>query len=62
LVVVLLGAGARQADLAAAIAGDDTAKALQLGIEYDPRPPFDCGSPDKAPPELVELAGGALFS
>jgi len=48
--------------LAAKIAGDDVAKALQLGIEYDPNPPFDCGSPDKASPELVELAGGALFS
>lgn len=48
--------------LAATIAGDDTAKALQLGIEYDPHPPFDCGSPDKAPTELIELAGGALFS
>lgn len=48
--------------LAATIAGDDTAKALQLGIEYDPHPPFDCGSPDKAPAELIELAGGALFS
>lgn len=48
--------------LAAAIAGDDTAKALQLGIEYDPNPPFDCGSPDKASPELIELARGALFA
>lgn len=46
--------------LAAEIAGDDAAKAIQLGIEYDPHPPFDCGSPDKASPELVELAGAAL--
>ncbi|MDW3219663.1 MAG: DJ-1/PfpI family protein [Acidimicrobiales bacterium] len=46
--------------LAAAIAGDDTAKALQLGIEYDPHPPFDCGSPDKASDELIALAGAAL--
>lgn len=42
--------------LAARIAGDDVAKAIQLGIEYDPAPPFDTGSPAKAPPELVELA------
>ena len=35
--------------------GDDVAKAIQLGIEYDPDPPFDSGSPDKAAPELVEL-------
>lgn len=39
--------------LAAHIAGDDVAKAIQLGIEYDPQPPFDAGSPDKAPPEIV---------
>ena len=26
-----------------------------LGIEYDPKPPFDTGSPGKAPPDLVEL-------
>lgn len=40
--------------LASKIAGDDTARAIQLGIEYDPHPPFDCGSPDKAPPEILE--------
>jgi transcriptional regulator GlxA family with amidase domain len=37
------------------IAGDDVAKAIQLGIEYDPAPPFDSGAPHKASPELVEL-------
>ncbi len=41
--------------LAARIAGEDFAKAVQLGIEYDPQPPFDSGAPHKAPPELVEL-------
>src|SRR5919106_1970702 len=40
--------------LAAKIAGEDVAKGIQLGIEYDPAPPFDSGSPDKAPAELVE--------
>jgi putative intracellular protease/amidase len=39
--------------LAARIAGPGVAQAIQLGIEYDPQPPFDAGSPDKAPPELV---------
>ena len=39
--------------LAAAIAGDQTAKAIQLLIEYDPQPPFDCGSVDKAPADMV---------
>jgi transcriptional regulator GlxA family with amidase domain len=41
--------------LAARIAGDDVARAIQLGIEYDPDPPFDSGSPEKAKPELVEF-------
>jgi transcriptional regulator GlxA family with amidase domain len=41
--------------LAARIAGDDYAKAIQLGIEYDPQPPFDSGSPASAADELVEL-------
>lgn len=31
------------------IYGDELAQAVQLGIEYDPEPPFDAGSPDKAP-------------
>jgi putative intracellular protease/amidase len=35
--------------------GDDLAKGIQLGIEYDPQPPFDSGSPEKADPQLVEL-------
>ena len=41
--------------LTARLTGDDVAKAIQLGIEYDPDPPFDSGSPEKAPPALVEL-------
>ena len=44
--------------LAALEAGEDFAKAVQLGIEYDPDPPFDAGSPEKAGPELVELVRG----
>lgn len=40
--------------LVSKIAGDDAAKTIQLGMEYDPKPPFDCGSPDKAPPEILE--------
>jgi hypothetical protein len=34
------------------------AQAIQLGIEYDPQPPYDSGSPEKAGPELVELIRG----
>lgn len=41
--------------LAARIAGDSVAQAIQLGIEYDPQPPFDAGSPRTAPPQIVEL-------
>ena len=37
------------------MAGGRAAQAIQLGIEYDPDPPFDAGSPDKAPPEIVEM-------
>jgi transcriptional regulator GlxA family with amidase domain len=36
-------------------AGPEVAQAVQLGIEYDPEPPFDTGSPEKAPAALVEL-------
>jgi transcriptional regulator GlxA family with amidase domain len=41
--------------LAARIAGDDFARTVQLGIEYDPQPPFDAGSPEKAPEPIVTL-------
>lgn len=36
-------------------AGPEVAQAIQLGIEYDPDPPFDAGSPDKAPAPIVEM-------
>ncbi len=41
--------------LVAQEAGPEVAQAVQLGIEYDPDPPFDSGSPEKAAPEIVEL-------
>ena len=40
--------------LAAEIAGEEFAKGLQLGLEYDPAPPFEAGSPDKAAPEALD--------
>jgi len=40
--------------LAARIAGEEFAQGIQLGIEYDPQPPFDAGSVDKAPPAIVD--------
>ena len=42
--------------LAARIAGDEIAQTIQLYIEYDPQPPFDSGSPAKAPASVMELA------
>jgi putative intracellular protease/amidase len=44
--------------LAGRIAGDRVAQAIQLGIEYDPQPPYDTGSPRTAPPALVERLRG----
>lgn len=41
--------------LAARVAGDDVAQAIQLAIEYDPQPPFDSGSPAKAPAHVVDM-------
>lgn len=35
--------------------GDDVAEAIQLGIEYDPQPPYASGALSKARPEIVEL-------
>ncbi|MDH6438410.1 putative intracellular protease/amidase [Streptomyces sp. SAI-144] len=37
------------------ISGDFVAQAVQLGIEYDPQPPYDAGAPEKAPADVVEL-------
>ncbi len=46
--------------LAARITNDDVAQALQLAIEYDPRPPFRSGSPETAPPHVVDLVRQAV--
>jgi putative intracellular protease/amidase len=40
--------------LAIELAGREIAQAIQLGIEYDPAPPLDCGAPAKAPPLIRE--------
>jgi nitrogen-specific signal transduction histidine kinase len=42
------------------IAGDDAARAIQLAIEYDPQPPYDAGSPEKAPTAVVGLVRAAV--
>jgi cyclohexyl-isocyanide hydratase len=46
--------------IAAELAGDETAKAIQLGLEYDPEPPFRSGHPDVADPVLVERIRSSL--
>jgi cyclohexyl-isocyanide hydratase len=40
--------------VAAELAGDEVAKSIQLVLEYDPQPPFDSGSPEKAGAERVK--------
>jgi transcriptional regulator GlxA family with amidase domain len=42
------------------INGDEVAQAVQLGIEYDPEPPLDAGSPEKAPQPIVDLVSQAF--
>jgi putative intracellular protease/amidase len=42
------------------INGDEVAKAVQLAIEYDPQPPLDAGSPEKAPQPIVDLVTAAF--
>ena len=46
--------------LAGVIEGRDLAEALQLILEYDPAPPFDAGSPDKAGPATMGRAMTAM--
>ena len=40
--------------LVSKIAGDQMAMMYQLAIEYDPKPPFDCGSPDRLPKAMLD--------
>ncbi len=40
--------------LTARIRGDEHAKLVQLGLEYDPAPPFGCGTPDAAEPQVLQ--------
>jgi len=40
--------------------GDEIAQAVQLGIEYDPQPPYDAGAPSKAPRAIRDLVAAAL--
>lgn len=42
------------------MSGAEMAQAIQLGIEYDPQPPFDAGAPSKAPAPVRELVAGVM--
>lgn len=62
---VITGAGVSAGiDMALTLAGilwgDTLAQGLQLAIEYDPEPPYDSGSVEKASPEVVNLIRGLL--
>lgn len=40
--------------IAAEIAGEEMAQAIQLGVEYAPAPPFNSGRPETAPAKVLE--------
>ncbi len=46
--------------LVAELRGENAARLTQLTMEYDPKPPFDAGSPEAAGPEITALARGFI--
>ncbi|MGE3915479.1 MAG: DJ-1/PfpI family protein [Hyphomicrobiaceae bacterium] len=48
--------------IAAQAFGPELSKAIQLGIEYDPQPPFDAGSPERAGADVVAKARASAAS
>jgi transcriptional regulator GlxA family with amidase domain len=44
----------------AEVAGERFAQALQLGLEYAPRPPFNSGTPDRASPEVLAFINARM--
>lgn len=46
--------------VAAMLRGDDVARQIQLAIEYSPEPPFECGTPRQAPPDILAAARAAV--
>jgi transcriptional regulator GlxA family with amidase domain len=49
-------------ELAARIASAEVAQTIQLVLEYDPKPPFDAGSPKSAPPNVLEMAKRSVLA
>ncbi len=48
--------------LTAAVRGEDHARMIQLALEYDPAPPFDSGSPERAGAPLLAAYGRRMES
>lgn len=48
--------------LTAKVAGPSFAQSMQLAIEYDPEPPFDVGSPEKANPEILKVLRSRMMA
>jgi putative intracellular protease/amidase len=48
--------------VAAKLTSPEIAQAIQLGIEYDPQPPFDAGAPSKAPKHVCDAVAGMIAS
>ena len=46
--------------LAAELCGRDAAEAVQLALEYAPAPPFDAGTPETAPPQVLAAVRAGL--
>jgi cyclohexyl-isocyanide hydratase len=48
--------------VAAELRGDEAAQAIQLYMQYAPEPPFDSGTPETAPPAILEGARRAVHA
>jgi cyclohexyl-isocyanide hydratase len=48
--------------VAAELRGDEAAQAIQLYMQYAPEPPFRCGTPETAPPAILEGARRAVHA
>ncbi len=46
--------------LAAILRGDEVAQRIQLYMQYEPQPPFDCGTPDSAPATVVQATRNSM--
>lgn len=47
--------------LAGRMAGDEVAQSIQLMLEYDPQPPYQAGSPERAPEIAARFRAGSRY-